>query len=175
MGHLIGYFLIFLARVTDVSMATIRTIMVVRGRKFTAACIGLVEIVIYVLAISRVLGNMDNPFNLMAYALGFSTGNFVGITIEEKMALGNLVIQVVTKNNANEEFSQYLREKGYGVTCTEGVGKEGRIYVLNIVVDRKNLREVENIVSEFDNCAFTTVQDVREIRGGYFKRRIKKK
>lgn len=175
MGHLIGYFLIFLARVADVSMATIRTIMVVRGRKVTAACIGLVEIVIYVLAISRVLGNMDNPYNLMAYALGFSTGNFVGITIEEKMAIGSLIVQVVTKNNANEELSQHLRDKGYGVTCTEGFGREGRIYVLNIVVDRKHLKDVENIVSEFDKSAFTTIQDVRNIRGGYFKRRIKKK
>ena len=170
MGGLAGYFLIFFARIIDVSMATIRIIMVVRGRKLTAAIIGFVEISIFVMAISKVLSNMDDLFNAMAYALGFSAGNYVGVIIEEKMAIGTLIMQVVTRKDAHDEFSNYLRARGFGVTCTEGFGKEGKIYILNIVLHRKDLKEVENFVSDFDSRAFTTVIDVKNIRGGYFKR-----
>lgn len=171
MDLLLGYLFIFFARATDVSLATIRTIMVVRGKKLMAACIGFVEVTIYILAINKVLSGMDNLFNVFMYSLGFAAGNYIGVIFEEKMAIGTIVAQVVTKKDQEFEISNYLREKGYGVTITEGKGKEGEIDILKIVLDRKNLKSFEKDIMRFDDRAFITITDVRDIRGGYFQTR----
>ncbi|MEJ8554540.1 DUF2179 domain-containing protein [Tepidibacter sp. Z1-5] len=178
MEAILGYLFIFMARCTDVSMATIRTIMVVRGKKLQAAMIGFVEIIIYILAINKVLSGMDNMLNVFFYASGFATGNYVGVLIEEKMAIGTLIAQIITKKDI-DKFSSYLREKGFGVTVTEGHGKEGRISILNVVLNRKDIRNFEVCVDKYDKDAFITIMDARNIKGGYFKKRqglgIKKK
>lgn len=169
MELVLGYLFIFAARCTDVSMATIRTIMVVRGQKLVAAAIGFVEIIIYVFAINKVLSGMDNLGNLMSYALGFATGNYIGIMIEEKMALGMIIAQVVTKKDA-KEFADFLRTHDFGVTTSDGEGREGKLCILKIVLERKKLLKLQNCVYEYDKDAFTTVSDVRNIKGGYVTR-----
>ncbi|SHJ82064.1 DUF2179 domain-containing protein [Tepidibacter formicigenes] len=176
MSYIWGYLFIFVARCTDVSMATIRTIMVVRGRKFVAAMIGFIEIIIYILAINKVLSGMDNIGNILSYAFGFAAGNYVGILIEEKMAIGTLVAQIITKKDI-EGFSSYLREKNFGVTVTEGSGKEGKIHILNVVLNRKDFPNFEACVDKYDKDAFITITDARNIKGGYFRKRrlVKKK
>lgn len=97
MEYLSGYMLIFFARICDVSLSTVRTLMVVQGRKFHAATIGFFEIIIYIAALGKVVSGLDDPGNLLAYALGFASGNYAGIFIEEKIALGNFTAQVVLK------------------------------------------------------------------------------
>ncbi|OPJ56310.1 DUF2179 domain-containing protein [Alkalithermobacter paradoxus] len=171
MEYIAGYLFIFFSRCLDVSMATIRTILVVKGKKFTAASIGFLEIIIYVFAINKVLTGMDNIGNVISYALGFATGNYLGVVIEEKMALGTLIVQVVT-NRDIEKFSKYLRENGFGITVMEGHGKEGKIHILQSVLHRKDLHSFEKYVNKYDDSAFITISDARTIRGGYFKNRI---
>lgn len=170
------YAFIFIARCLDVSMATIRTIMVVRGKKFTAAFIGFFEIILYVLAIGQVLSNLDNIGNVLSYAFGFATGNYLGVILEEKMAIGSVLAQIITKKEETE-FSNYLREHDFGVTSTLGEGKEGKISILKVVSDRKSLYKLNKLVNDFDPNAFTTVSDIRNLKGGYIKRSklIKKK
>ena len=119
MIDILGYLLIFLARLVDVSLGTIRMIMVVRGKRIVAALVGFMEVTIYLLAISRVLSRMDNPFNVLAYALGYATGNYVGIFLEEKMALGNIIVQVILEHEV-DELVEKLRDNGFGVTVVEG-------------------------------------------------------
>ena len=97
MSALFGYLLIFLARVSDVSLGTIRTLMVVQGRKWQAALIGFFEVTIYVVVLGTVVSNLKNPMNLLSYSLGYACGNFVGITIENKIGLGNLAAQIILK------------------------------------------------------------------------------
>lgn len=167
MEALLGYLLIFLARLTDVSMATIRMIMVVRGKRVIAACIGFVEVTIYVLAIGKVLSGMNNPFNVLAYASGFATGNYVGIFLEEKMALGSIIAQVISDCDV-ERLVEKLRENGFGVTVVEGYGREGIRHLLNVSLQRKHLSRLYKVLDEHDNKAFVTVTDARAIRGGYF-------
>ncbi|KXZ40365.1 Uncharacterized protein YebE, UPF0316 family [Alkalithermobacter thermoalcaliphilus JW-YL-7 = DSM 7308] len=171
MGYILGYLFIFFARCLDVSMATTRTIMVVKGKKFTAATIGFFEIIIYVFAINKVLSGMNNIGNVLSYALGFATGNYLGVVIEEKMALGTLIVQIVTTKDV-EKFSKYLRENGFGITVMEGHGKEGKIHILQSVLHRKDLNSFERYVNKYDESAFMTISDARTIRGGYFKNRI---
>lgn len=110
MELIFGYLFIFFARVSDVSLATIRTLMVVQGRRWQAALIGFFEVSIYVTALSKVVGNLDNPLNLLSYALGFACGNYLGITIENKIALGNLATQIILNKPDNKELLQILRQ-----------------------------------------------------------------
>ncbi|MFW5647915.1 MAG: DUF2179 domain-containing protein [Candidatus Alkaliphilus sp. MAG34] len=167
MGAILGYLLIFLARLTDVSLATIRMIMVIRGKRIIAACIGFVEAGIYILAVGKVLSAVKNPLNILAYALGFATGNYVGIFLEEKMALGSIIVQVISENGV-ERLVEKLRNNGFGVTVVEGCGREGVRHLLNVTLQRKNLSKLYGIIDDHDKKAFVTVTDARAIRGGYF-------
>ena len=167
MIDILGYLLIFLARLVDVSLGTIRMIMVVRGKRIVAALVGFMEVTIYLLAISRVLSRMDNPYNVFAYALGYATGNYVGIFLEEKMALGNIIVQVILEHEV-DELVEKLRDNGFGVTVMEGCGRQGVRHLLNVTLQRKKLSKLNNIIDNHDKEAFVTVTDARAIRGGYF-------
>jgi len=165
----VGYMIIFFARVTDVTLATIRTLMVVQGRKVQAACIGFFEVGIYVMVLGRVVSDLDNPLSLLAYCLGFATGNIVGITIENKIALGNLMAQIISKIPDEEhKLVSQLRETGFGVTILEGEGKTGKREILHVALNRKDLVKLRNVVYEFDADAFLTVNNINPINGGYF-------
>lgn len=167
MEAILGYLLIFLARLADVSLATFRMIMVIRGKRIIAACIGFVEATIYILAVGKVLSAMGNPLNILAYALGFATGNYVGIFLEEKMALGSIIVQVILEYKVTE-LVEKLRGNGFGVTVVEGCGKEGTRHLLNVTLQRKKLSKLYNVIDNHDKNAFVTVTDARAIRGGYF-------
>ena len=168
MSALFGYLLIFLARVSDVSLGTIRTLMVVQGRKWQAALIGFFEVTIYVVVLGTVVSNLKNPMNLLSYSLGYACGNFVGITIENKIGLGNLAAQIILKASGNEELIEILRSKNFGVTVVQGEGREGTREILNVVIKRKSLDALREIVYEYDENAFITVNNINPISGGYF-------
>lgn len=174
MSVFLGYLLIFVARIVDVSMATVRTLMVVQGRKVQAAIIGFFETTIYVIALGKVVSGLSNPGNLLAYALGFACGNYVGISIEEKIALGNLSAQVIISGGNKEQLLEELRDKGFGVTVLKGYGKEGTRDIFNITLNRKDLEKLRQILNQYDEDAFITVSSTKPISGGYFAT-IKKK
>ncbi|NLY19984.1 MAG: DUF2179 domain-containing protein [Tissierellia bacterium] len=168
MPAIFGYLFIFISRVIDVSLSTMKTLMVVQGRRKNAAIIGFVEIIIYVSVLGTVMSNLDNIFNLLAYAFGYAAGNFVGITIEEKVALGNSTAQIIIKEDAQEELATALRDKGFGVTIIEGKGKDSNRQVLLVVLERKAIKKLQDIVHEVDPNAFVTVNSITPIYGGYF-------
>jgi uncharacterized protein YebE (UPF0316 family) len=171
---ILGCLLIFLARVIDVSMGTIRTLMIMRGKRLYAAIIGFFEVTIYILALSKVVNSLDKPINLIFYALGFATGNYLGSYLEEKMALGNISAQIIPAHNAFD-LADYLREEGYGVTVVEGSGKAGLKKVLFISLKRRDLPRLLEMIEKLDEESFVTIMDARITRGGYFKRRRKGK
>ncbi|MGF7057354.1 DUF2179 domain-containing protein [Brassicibacter mesophilus] len=173
MELVLGYLFIFGARILDVSMSTVRMLMIVQGRRVYAAIIGFFEVIIYITALGKVVNGLSNPGNLLAYALGFACGNYIGIFIEEKIALGNLTAQVVLNGNIDEVVDE-LRGKGYGVTVIEGLGKNGIRRILNITLKRKDLNNLHEILKSLDNEAFITVSNTKHISGGYFST-IKKK
>lgn len=168
MELLFGYLFIFFARVTDVSLATVRMLMVVQGRKLQAALIGFFEVAIYITALGKVVNSLNNPMNLFSYALGFACGNYLGIIIENKIALGNLAAQIILKISDNDSLIKILRENGFGVTVIEGQGLEGTREILNVIINRKDLLNLKKIVYEFDKSAFITVNNINPISGGYF-------
>lgn len=164
-----GYLFIFCARIVDVSLGTLRMLMVVRGRRVYAGAIGFFEVIIYITALDRIFDNLDNPLNLLFYAAGYATGNIVGSFIEEKLAVGILTVQVITMK-APLELTEILRAKGYGVTVIEGQGREGTRYILQIIMQRKNIPKLRKEIDSWDTDAFWTVFDARSTKGGVMAR-----
>lgn len=167
-----GYLFIFLARVIDVSLATMRTLMIVRGKGLIAASIGFFEVMIYITALNKVVSGLNNPVNLVVYALGFATGNFMGSYIEEKLAIGLTTVQIITEQG---NLCSMIRKMGFGVTALEGKGKEGFKEVLIVSLPRKELKNLLNFIDNNDSTAFVTIMDTRASKGGYFKQTMKNK
>ncbi|MGI6667175.1 MAG: DUF2179 domain-containing protein [Bacillota bacterium] len=173
-GFLLEYLFIFLARICDVSLATVRMLLVLRGRKYPAAGIGLLEASIYVGALSRVMKNLDDPLKILAYGLGFASGIIIGSVIEEKLAIGHVALQVIPAEGMAEELLSVLRTAGYGVTVLEGRGMTGPKEVLLVSTDRKTLPRLSSIIEEFAPESFVTVLETRNVQGGIFPyRRLK--
>ncbi len=162
------YIYIFLSRVLDVSLGTLRIIYLSRGKSKISAGIGFVEIAVYVVALGMVIETLqDHPLNVVIYALGFAAGNLVGGFIEEKIALGYVTVQVVTMK-AGGELEEELREKDYGVTVIDCCGRDGPHRILHILMRRRRLDHFFKAVQQLDHQALISVMDTRAIRGGYF-------
>lgn len=162
--------LIFLARVADVSFGTIRIILISRGSKFIAPIFGFFEIIIWLFAISQIMQHLANIAYYLAYAFGFAAGTFVGICVEEKMAIGTVVIRIITKKNASE-LVQRLRATGYGVTSFDGQGSTGIVKLIYMTIDRKDIDDIVEIIKEFNSKAFFSVEEVRMENAGVFPKR----
>ncbi|MDN5347251.1 MAG: hypothetical protein PWP65_815 [Clostridia bacterium] len=165
-----GYFIIFFARVADVSLATLRMLLLVRAKRFSAGAIGFFEVIIYIIALKFVFDRLTDPLSLVFYALGFATGNIAGSYIEEKLAIGYLTAQVIPCGDP-EGLINVLREAGFGVTVWQGLGREGPHPVLNISFHRKDLKKLQALVDDWDAKAFMVVLETRFTHGGIFLRR----
>lgn len=160
--------LIFIARVLDVSIGTIRLIFVSKGIRILAPILGFFEILIWLIAITQIMQRLDNVACYIAYALGFAFGNYIGIILEDKLSIGTVVFRVFPKKDTSK-LIDHLRSHGYGVSAIEIEGMSGKNKMLVSIIKRKNLEEVVNIVNQFNPNAFYTVEDVRAVKEGYFK------
>lgn len=164
----IGALTIFAMRVSDMSMDTLRMLFVMRGRKGIAWVLGFFQSVIYVIAITSVLSQLNNPLNIIGYAAGFATGNVVGMLIEERLAIGHIHLRIISPR-LGVAMATVLRDAGYAVTEISARGKDGMVSILSVSVLRKDVSNVENLVHEKDPEAFMTSEDVRPIRRGYWR------
>jgi len=158
--------LIFLARVTDVSIGTFRIILVSKGKKAVAAILGFIEISVWLLAISQVFQNLTNIACFLAYGLGFAMGNYIGITIEEKIALGQQAIRIITRNTM-EVLPMALRDAGYGATVIKANGAKGEVNIIFSVVPRSQVKDAISLAREIDPDIFISLQDVRSVNAGF--------
>ncbi|MFA5517612.1 MAG: DUF2179 domain-containing protein [Desulfuromonadales bacterium] len=152
--------LIFLSRIVDVTFGTLRIIFIARGLSLLAAGVGFFEVLIWILAITQVMQNLTSWETYFAYACGFSAGNFVGISIEKRLAIGNLLIRVITRREA-EDLVKFLWKSGYGVTSMDARGETGPVKVIFTIVKRRKLAETVAIIKRFNPNAFYTIEDVR--------------
>lgn len=164
----LGAGLIFLLRVCDMTLDTLRVLVVMRGRKGIAWVLGFFQASIFVLAISSVLSNLDNPLNVIGYAAGFATGNVVGMLIEERLAIGHIHLSIVS-SRLGSAIAEHLRDQGYAVTEIPARGKDGMVSLLHVSVLRKNVDRVRKLVNEIDSDAFITSEDVRPVRRGFWR------
>jgi uncharacterized protein YebE (UPF0316 family) len=162
--------LIFLARICDVSIGTMRIIFVSKGKKYIAPIMGFFEVLIWITAISKIMENLDNYVNYVAYAAGFATGNFVGMLIEEKLAVGFQMIRIITYQNG-QVLVQDLNNGGFGATSVEAHGAKEKVHIIYTIVQRTELHKVLSIIDQFNPKAFYTIEDVRAVNEGIFPSR----
>jgi uncharacterized protein YebE (UPF0316 family) len=161
-----GPLVIFCLRIVDVSLSTVRMLLAVKGIKLVAPLIGFFEVLIWILAVGTAIRHLDSPLHLIGYAGGFATGTFVGLKIEERMALGMATIRVVSRYGG-VELAEALRDRGFGVTEFSGQGREGKVEVVDAVLRRRDLPAVLKEVDLWDPDAFVTIQEPRAIRRGW--------
>jgi uncharacterized protein YebE (UPF0316 family) len=159
--------LIFLARVCDVSFGTLRIVYIAKGRRYIAPMLGFVEVLIWLLAIGQIIKNLNNVACYIAYAGGFATGNFVGIWIENKLALGTQVLRIITSRDSTALINN-LKNKGYGITLLNAEGSQGPVKIIFTIIKRKNLSEVIDLIQTYNPKAFYSVEDVRLAKEGIF-------
>jgi uncharacterized protein YebE (UPF0316 family) len=159
--------LILISRVCDVTIGTIRIIFVSKGKKKLASLLGFFEVLIWLLAIGQIMQNLNNPVCYIGYASGFALGNFIGITVEEKLAMGTLVVRIFTsKDTAN--LVNLLKEAGFGVTTVGGQGSVGPVNVIYTFIKRSDLPEVIRIIKDVNPKAFYCIEEVKSTHAGIF-------
>lgn len=152
---------IFLARILDVSLGTLRTIVVFRGYPWVAAVLGFFEILLWLVAAAQVFRNLDAWYLAVAYAGGFAAGNIAGIWLESRLAIGSEMVRIVSEN-PRVRMAEQLRQYGYHVTCLSGTGAGGALVEVLLVVDRRRrIRTLLHLVRRLDPQAFWTTNDVR--------------
>jgi uncharacterized protein YebE (UPF0316 family) len=151
--------LIFCLRICDVSLDTMRIIFMTKGYKRIAPIIGFFEILIWIVAITRIMQNLDNWITYVAYAAGFATGNYVGMILDEKLAIGHEMIRVITRIE-RADLADTLRQAGFGVSVVKATGMQGPVEILYIIVNRKNLKTAVSIIEKIAPNAFYTIENI---------------
>lgn len=159
-------FLIFLARVFDMSLDTIRVILLSKGNRSIAPFLGFLQVLIWLIAIRHVLSNLSNVMCYIAFAGGFATGTYVGAIIEERLAIGVQLIRIITHKDSSPLVNQ-LRKQGYGVTNLIGEGMSGKVNVIYLILKRVEIPDAINAIKTFNPNAFYTIEDVRSISQGF--------
>jgi uncharacterized protein YebE (UPF0316 family) len=163
-------FLIFLARVSDVTIGTIRIVFVSKGFKILAPILGFFEVFIWLLAMSKIFQNLDNWMYYVAYSAGFATGNYIGLIIEEKLALGHINLRIITMLPGDALIKRLINE-GFGVTAHEAEGSRGRVNIIYCIIKRSDYKQVSSIIYEYNPRAFFTIEDIKFANEGVFPMR----
>lgn len=164
MPEIFGALLIMGMRICDVSIGTVRTILVVQGRKYLAGITGFVEVLIWVFAIRYIFQHLDNTYNLFGYAIGFGIGNLLGISIEQKIGLGYIQFNIISKH-FTDKIADALRTNKYGATIMPGEGGSGGVAVIIVIAKRKSQNKVMRLIESIDPEAFITIQSSIPYRG----------
>lgn len=151
--------LIFFMRICDVTLDTMRIIFMTKGYRNIAPIIGFFEILIWIVAITRIMQNLSNWATYVAYAAGFATGNYVGMWLDEKLAIGHELIRVITRVDSGE-LAKTLRSEGFGVTSVNAHGMQGEVGILYVIVNRKNQKMAVDIIQKHSPNAFFTVENI---------------
>lgn len=154
--------LIFLARICDVTIGTIRVMVLTRGIKLVVPILAFFEVLIWLMAIRQMFVQMPNFVCYLAYAGGFAMGNYVGIIVEERFAMGYEIIRVIARQDG-QRLVDFLRNHGYGVTSVNAQGATGDVKMIHTIIRRQEHRKVIEIIREFNAEAFYSVEDVRSV------------
>ncbi|MCC7572907.1 MAG: DUF2179 domain-containing protein [Candidatus Methanofastidiosum sp.] len=154
--------LIFLARVLDVSLGTMRIIFVSKNLKKLAPIVGFFEVFIWINVIGQVMQNVNSIIHYLAYAAGFAAGNYVGIVIEERLAVGHVIARIITKENT-DKIIDFLRKEKCGVTIVDAYGKKGEVKILFTVIKRKKLEPIYEAIDKYAPNSFVSIEDVKSV------------
>lgn len=159
--------IVFIARIVDVSLGTLRIIYIGKGIRMLAPLLGFVEVFIWIVVVSQLVKNVSNLAGYLAYAAGFAAGNFVGMAIENRLAIGTLMIRVIVAGKTDTLLNS-LKDSGYGVTFFDAQGSSGPVKVIYTVIKRKELKDVVHRIQDCDPDVFYTIEEVRQSNKGVF-------
>ena len=160
--------LIFFARIMDQSIGTLRLIFISKGMKNIAPFLGFFEVIIWLLAIGQIMQHLDNWLCYVAYGAGFAAGNFIGITLEEKLSIGTSIIRVILSNES-PDLIMALKSHNFGLTILDAEGAKGKVKVLFSIIRRKEIPVFLETLHNHHSSAFYTIEDVKEAKEGVFK------
>lgn len=166
------YLVIFCAKIVEVTIMTLRVVYVNKGEKLIGAVLGFFEVLIWVIVVSSVLNNItEDPMKIFIYCFAFALGNYIGVFLESKLAVGLSSLQVVVNDVDGENLAGILREQGFGVTIIEGKGiNESKKELLFIQLKRKRISEAVKLIQLTNEYAFITVNDIKSMKGGFVKK-----
>lgn len=159
---------VFAMRVADMSLDTLRLLFVMRGRKFLAGGLGAIQATVFILAVSTVLRGPLEPLTVIGYALGFGAGVVIGIVVEQRLALGHVMLRVYSPASG-AALAEALRAAGFAVTEFVAHGRDGEITVINSAIARRDTAKARSLVKEIDPGAFITVDEIQPLQRGYFR------
>ena len=161
--------LIFVARICDVSMETIRVIYISKGIKYLAPFIAFFEIVIWLLAMEVVMKDLSNVANFLAFAFGFAMGTYIGLVIEEKLSIGMVIMRIITTEESNEEIISFMQSENYGITSLDATGSRGNVKMILSLVNRVDVPRITEHIQSTNPHAFFSIEDVRYVNEGVFR------
>ena len=161
--------MIFVARICDVSMETIRVIYISKGIKYLAPIIAFFEIVIWLLAMEVVMKDLSNIANFFAFAFGFAMGTYIGLIIEEKLSIGMVILRIITTEESNEEIISFMRSENYGITTMDATGSRGNVKIILSLVNRADIPRITEHIQLTNPHAFFSIEDVRYVNEGVFR------
>jgi len=161
--------LIFLARICDVSMETIRVIYISKGIKYLAPIIAFFEIVIWLLAMEVVMKDLSNIANFLAFAFGFAMGTYTGLVIEEKLSIGMVIMRIVTTEESNDGIVSFMQSENYGITTLDATGSRGNVKMILSLVSRADVARITEHIQSINPHAFFSIEDVRYVNEGVFR------
>jgi uncharacterized protein YebE (UPF0316 family) len=163
---------IFIMNIVYVSLFTIRIILVMKSRRVLASFISMIEVFVYLMSLTIVLNNIDKPLNLAAYCIGWGSGVWLGIKIEEWLALGYVTMQIVV-DSSSSSLPLLLRDKGFGVTSWSAEGRDGSRVVMEVLAKRSLEKHLMRFIQEHAPKAFVISYEPRTFRGGFWTKRLK--
>lgn len=161
---ILGALFIMCLRICDVTIGTFRTLLVVQGKKYHAGAAGFCEVLIWIFAMRYIVEHMDVNLNLIGYAAGYGLGNVLGITLEQKFAIGFAQITIISKH-FTDQIADALRKSKFGVTIVPGEGGRGGVSILIVMIRRKDLKAVRKIIDGIDHQCFIAIQASQPYRG----------
>lgn len=165
--------IIFLIQISFVSLFTLRTIFVIKGRTLLASLISFFEVFVYVIGLSLVLQNLNKPVNVIIYCLGFSVGIWIGSLVERWMALGYVTVQIIT-TQLEPEITERLRDNGFGATNWYGSGQQGERQIISVLAKRKSQKNLFKLIHNIDPRAFVVSYEPTTFYGGFLAKRLRK-
>lgn len=158
--------IIFLLRCTDITLYTVRILMVVRGNKLLAWFFGFFQSLVFILALQKVVSGVHNGLSFGAYAVGFASGQVIGMSLEDRLGIGYLHLRIVSAA-LGQDIARQLRQAGYGVTEIFARGRDGGVELLHCALLRREKARVEAIVAAIDPDAFITSENIRPLQFGF--------
>ncbi|MBE0642014.1 MAG: DUF2179 domain-containing protein [Bacteroidales bacterium] len=162
--------LIFLSRIADQSIGTLRVIFLSKGFRVVAPVLGFFEVIIWLLAVSQIMKHLDNVLCYVAYGAGFAAGNYIGILLDEKLSIGTVLLRIIPQKDTTA-LIQGLRDRNFGFTYMDANGARGPVKVIMTIIKRKDVPEVASLIQKNNPTAFYTIEEVKSIHEGVFKPR----